>query len=719
VQVGIAFNGPTQIFAARYDAASRLRTVSYPSGFAVTYTYTSLGYAQQLTDAATGQVYWTANARDAELHLTQQTAGNGIVTSQGFDPQTGRLNWIQAGASNIVENFSYTYDVLGNVLTRADANQNLTETFTYDILNRMTSAQVSQNIAPAKTFAYDVIGNLLSKSDVGNYTYPLAGSALPHAVTNISGGTINTSFTYDSNGNQTSGLGRSVSYTSYNKPSSITQGSKTLSFYHDVDHQRFVQVSPEGTTLYFDAFGVRAEAFFSATMQWNEYLTVGGALIGMRVLHSDLSVTLRYFHADNLGSIAVVTNESGAVVERDGYDAWGKRRFPNGADDPSGSLTSQTTRGFTGQEELADVGLVHLNGRVYDPLVGRMMSADPFVPDPLNAQALNRYSYVINNLLAFTDPNGYCFLGMCSWGKGISTFFNNAFRGLRLGPSIIGDLVELLAVAFCPVSAGLSCVVPAAFLSTTFVAGVTSGNLGYALKAGLIAGVTAGITAGVFSGISGITNPTMEAFPPDVYGYEPTPLPQITVTAPSNPAPSELPGVGGEVGPCYCNTVAPAVVNGVVGAFPGAHYSQQAVDNWRARNYGSAVTSGVLSLVDAATFWASVLVPVAPAINAVKGGVYALRNAEGVVMRTGRTGDLLRREADHARDPLLKTFEYDPIYRTDVYAEQRGLEQILHDTHNPSLNKINPIDPANPRLDEYVNAARDYLIGSENEKTTL
>jgi RHS repeat-associated protein len=107
----------------------------------------------------------------------------------------------------------------------------------------------------------------------------------------------------------------------------------------------------------------------------------GGAMIGVRVLHnSDQTVSTRYFHTDNLGSIAVITDESGTVVERDGYDAWGKRRFPTGQDDPSGSITSQTTRGFTGQEELDDVGLVHLNGRVYDPLVGRMMSADPDGP---------------------------------------------------------------------------------------------------------------------------------------------------------------------------------------------------------------------------------------------------------------------------------------------------------------------------------------------------
>jgi RHS repeat-associated protein len=218
-------------------------------------------------------------------------------------------------------------------------------------------------------------------------------------------GTINSTFTYDPNGNQTAGLGRSISYTSYNKPSSINQGSATLFFSHDIDHQRFKQQAPEGTTLYFDAVGVHAELFVSGTSSWYDYVNAGGAMLGVRVT-SGSTVTQRYFHTDNLGSISVITDATGNVVERDGYDAWGKRRFPNGADDPTGSLTSQVTRGFTGQEMLADVGLVHLNGRVYDPLIARMTSADPMVPDPMNGQTWNRYSYVANNPLAFTDPSG-------------------------------------------------------------------------------------------------------------------------------------------------------------------------------------------------------------------------------------------------------------------------------------------------------------------------
>ena len=83
----------------------------------------------------------------------------------------------------------------------------------------------------------------------------------------------------------------------------------------------------------------------------------------MRVLQvASESLSTRYFHTDHLGSISVIT-DNGLVVERLSYDAWGKRRFPDGSDDTTGSITSQTTRGFTGQEQLSVSGLVHLNGR--------------------------------------------------------------------------------------------------------------------------------------------------------------------------------------------------------------------------------------------------------------------------------------------------------------------------------------------------------------------
>ena len=76
-----------------------------------------------------------------------------MVTSQTFDPLTGQLSTIKAGAGNAVQNFGFRYDTIGNLTSRSDANTGLSEIFGYDNLNRMTSATLGAN--PAKTVSYD------------------------------------------------------------------------------------------------------------------------------------------------------------------------------------------------------------------------------------------------------------------------------------------------------------------------------------------------------------------------------------------------------------------------------------------------------------------------------------------------------------------------------------------------------------------------------------
>ncbi|MBR1221474.1 hypothetical protein JQ557_25980 [Bradyrhizobium sp. U87765 SZCCT0131] len=205
---------------------------------------------------------------------------------------------------------------------------------------------------------------------------------------------------------QTGGLGRTIGYTAANLPASVTLGARTVAFSYDPDGDRFMQTAPEGTTLYVGAFGVQVELVGAS--QWNEYLVVGGTMVGARfVTPANGTVWTRYFLKDHLGSVSILTDETGAVVERGSYDAWGKRRAPGGSDDPSGSLVSQTTRGFTSQEHLAEVGLIHFNARLYDPTVARFTSADSLVPHPGDAQSFNRYSYVRNLPLSAVDPSGH------------------------------------------------------------------------------------------------------------------------------------------------------------------------------------------------------------------------------------------------------------------------------------------------------------------------
>ncbi len=96
------------------------------------------------------------------------------------------------------------------------------------------------------------------------------------------------------------------------------------------------------------------------------------------------------------------------MVQRLSYDAWGNSRLPNGADgEPS---EPPPTRGFASQEESSPSAA----SLVYDPMFGRMISADPTVPDPLDPQACNRYSYVGNDPLTFTEPTGFSWLSSFS-----------------------------------------------------------------------------------------------------------------------------------------------------------------------------------------------------------------------------------------------------------------------------------------------------------------
>ena len=89
-----------------------------------------------------------------------------------------------------------------------------------------------------------------------------------------------------------------------------------------------------------------------------------------------------------------------------------------------------------------------------------------------------------------------------------------------------------------------------------------------------------------------------------------------------------------------------------------------------------------------------------------RGGTYRLVDpTTGEVQYVGRTNDLARREAEHWRDPIKGQLRFEVDWRTDDYAVRRGREQMLYEHYRPPLNRIRPISPRNPRLQEYLDAA--------------
>jgi RHS repeat-associated protein len=128
-------------------------------------------------------------------------------------------------------------------------------------------------------------------------------------------------------------------------------------------------------------------------------------------VRDDSLVTTRYLTTDHLGSSSEITNEVGVVTEAMSYDVFGAKRDPNTwqtyAFGTSPNSTDITDKGYTGQQQLDALGLIHMNGRVQDPYTGRFVSADPTVPDPMYSQAFNRFAYVYNNPMNSVDPSGY------------------------------------------------------------------------------------------------------------------------------------------------------------------------------------------------------------------------------------------------------------------------------------------------------------------------
>jgi RHS repeat-associated protein len=346
-----------------------------------------------------------------------------------FDALTGRMLNVCAtnhsgACDGDVANISTGFDAVGNLLDRGDTLHGIAETFAYDPLNRLTAFTVSggsTNLSRAMT--YDSAGDITKKSDAGTYSYT---GAQPHAVSSITGtidGLANPHFFYDLNGNMAcmtsaaqcdQNAAKTVAWTSFNMVAGVKQGTTAIGLLYDPEHARAQQTATEGTTLYLNdaSLGAMAERFqpITGAVTWRNYITVDGHIVAERTT-TGATVHVRYFVLDHLGSTAALTDETGALAESDAYDAWGKQRnAATGADDTTCSVPAQSfsNRGYTGHEQLGDgLCLVNMNARIYDPTIGRFMSPDDMIPDAYNGQNFNRYTYVDDNPLSYTDPTGH------------------------------------------------------------------------------------------------------------------------------------------------------------------------------------------------------------------------------------------------------------------------------------------------------------------------
>jgi RHS repeat-associated protein len=257
-------------------------------------------------------------------------------------------------------------------------------------------------------------------------------------VTAVTIGGVSNTLSYDNNGNiitynAASGDDTSLVYDGQNRVTQITVGTAPTArdqFWYDPDGARFLGKES------WDEGGVQKQARTVYLGNFEEVIPASGSEYNL-VQRTDLSASVRhirtrttggvfatrfdYVYRDHLGSVDVVTNSAGVKLNNKlSFDAFGGRRWQNWASDiTAAAMTPILTyedqrfaRGYTDHEMLNRTGFIHMNGRVYDPRIGRFVSPDPIVQFPTFSQSYNRYSYVLNSPLSYTDPSGFSASGI-------------------------------------------------------------------------------------------------------------------------------------------------------------------------------------------------------------------------------------------------------------------------------------------------------------------
>ncbi len=411
-----------------YNSADMMTSMTYPgnnsngAGETVTFGYNRQMALNQMYSSTNNYYYVPTMTYDAAGRVTQRQLGGTspsnytLFTGYTYNPWNtdgGRLQSLNSAVYSIPvitrQDLDYTYDNNGNIETIADYAADggtQTQTFTYDTLDRLTSAVATGGTGGTYTsqnYVYDsTTGNLSSKA---GQTLTYGDAAHRHAATAYNGW----EYIYDANGNMTHRDPPDANYYdfTYDTENRLIEGKKNgvtiATFTYDGDGNRVKSVVNSVTTAYV---GSHFE-WTGSTDTMKKYYSAGGTRVGIRVGSSTGQTTgLSWLFGDQLGSTSITLNASGAETGELRYTPWGETRYNTG--------TTPTTFRYTGQREQSEIGLYFYNARWYDPQLGRFTSADTMTPK--SVQGLDRYAYVDNNPIKNIDPTGHCtYSDYCPW----------------------------------------------------------------------------------------------------------------------------------------------------------------------------------------------------------------------------------------------------------------------------------------------------------------
>ncbi|WP_353102241.1 RHS repeat-associated core domain-containing protein [Myroides odoratus] len=408
-----------------YDALGRVERSEFKTTLTDSNT-TSTATVYNVYDTATGilkmqkdglnsnaKTIWEVNSVTAFGASNKITYGNGVVEENKYDAKNFLHQIKHTGQKGVILDIRYAYNhTRGTLSSRLNTAFDVFEQYTYDNLDRLLTESLNGTLI--NEYTYDQRGRITSNTEIGKYDYNATdyrikkinfnekGSRLIQdrgfAVVNYNSfkspteiylaekGRINYDFSILKN--------RYASYFGSTK----AKGEQPIQKYYSADKSIEIIVDKDKTQLITYLTGDPYSA---------NYIKIDEIKAGRIIAYKNY-----YLHRDNQGTIVGISDETSNIVEERYFDAWGnlKQAKIKGVVVQINELGWNENllfdRGYTGHEHLFTVGLIHMNGRVYDPKLRRFLSPDNYVQDNSNTQNYNRYGYVLNNPLLYTDPSG-------------------------------------------------------------------------------------------------------------------------------------------------------------------------------------------------------------------------------------------------------------------------------------------------------------------------
>ncbi|REC63441.1 type IV secretion protein Rhs [Chryseobacterium pennae] len=484
----------------------------------------------QIKDKNSGKVLWELNGSNAKGQVLKAKLGANEITnvydSNGFLTAIKHSSQINPA----VLQMSYSFDAIKNELkSRTTAGDfNIVESFDYDDNNRLINwTNPITGVKPSTNRnIYDAKGRITGNDQVGSTKFENAAKIYqPTAMA------LNAAGTQNYNGD----LIQTIIYNENNDPVLISGERTRVNFEYGLNGMRqrveierlknpgggATELKMKGDNIWnpdvplwqsklskvYNEDGSFEVIVDQSTGREKHILYVEGDPYASNVIYlksfGESTGSYKFLHKDYIGSILAITDEAGNKLEQRHYDAWGNFTHLKLGNAP---VTTDRTfiagasllidRGYTGHEHFSEVGIIHMNGRLYDPLLRRFLNADENIQDPMNTQNYNKYGYVMNNPLMYNDPSGEFLMWLA--GALVGGYLNGvAANGGNWNPgnwdwertwsAVLGG-----AIGGAAVSGALGNISSSAGAIKNFLPGIVSGGLNSAFNGGNFLGGAVG-----------------------------------------------------------------------------------------------------------------------------------------------------------------------------------------------------------------------------------